>query len=138
LGRLILDVAHNAEAAAVLADNLRADGYAGRVVLALGMLADKPVSAVCAALAPLVRAAFFGSLPPPRGLDSERLRALAFEGGMVGVAAGSIEDAFEQAWRVAGPDDIVLVCGSFLSVAAIAKLKSSPQSKLGIAHERKI
>jgi dihydrofolate synthase/folylpolyglutamate synthase len=123
IGRVIFDVAHNAEAAAVLAENLRADSDANHVLLVLGMLADKPVAAVCSLLKPRVEQAFFGSLPPPRGLTDQRLRELASQGGMNGIAAGSIEQAFEQAWRAAGAEDIVLVCGSFLSVAAIAQLE---------------
>ncbi len=122
IGRLILDVAHNAEAAAVLADNLRADGFEGRVVLVLGMLADKPVTEVCAALAPLLRRAYFGGLPGARGLDGEQLRLRALEAGVVGDSDASVESAFARAWHAAEGDAIVLVCGSFLTVAAVARL----------------
>lgn len=122
-GHAIFDVAHNAEATTVLAENLCADGLAGRVLLVLGMLADKPVEAVCRRLAPLVRAVFFASLPGPRGLTAEALKARAGAGGLDGIAAGEVADAWAQAWRAAGADDIVLVCGSFLTVAAAAKLE---------------
>ncbi|WP_440136223.1 glutamate ligase domain-containing protein, partial [Escherichia coli] len=51
-GQLIFDVAHNAESAEVLADNLRAMPVSGRTRLVLGMLSDKPVAEVCRALVP--------------------------------------------------------------------------------------
>jgi len=124
LGDVILDVAHNAEAAAVLAENLRADGLAASVHLVLGMLSDKPVEAVCALLAPLSRSLWFGTLPPPRGLTGEELRRRAAAIGIAGTAAGSIEEAFHCArassLREPGQKSAIVVCGSFLSVAAIA------------------
>ncbi|HUS24669.1 MAG TPA: bifunctional folylpolyglutamate synthase/dihydrofolate synthase, partial [Candidatus Binatia bacterium] len=46
-GNLIFDVAHNVEAAQVLADNLAA-ARVGRIHVVLGMLSDKPVEGFCA------------------------------------------------------------------------------------------
>jgi len=121
-GSVILDVAHNAEAAAVLAENLKADGINGRVWLVIGMLSDKPVEAVCATLAPHVRGAFFAGLPSPRGLAAETLAARAHGGGLTGVAADNVQSALGLARSVAADNDLILVCGSFLTVAEAARL----------------
>ena len=122
IGNTILDVAHNVESAGVLADNLRAERGSGKTWLVLGMLADKPVEEVCAVLAPLVQGAVFGGLPPPRGLDADALQQRAAAGGLKGQAAAGVVDAYRVAQSLAGPDDRILVCGSFLTVAAVADL----------------
>ena len=124
LGNTILDVAHNVESAEVLADNLRGERGPGRTWLVLGMLADKPVEQVCAVLAPLVQGAVFGGLPPPRGLDAAALQQRAASAGLNGQTADGIADAYRMARSLAGPDDRILVCGSFLTVAAVASLLS--------------
>lgn len=122
LGNTVLDVAHNVESAEVLADNLRRDAGRGKTWLVLGMLADKPVEAVGAVLAPLVAGALFGGLPPPRGLEAAALRRRAAAGGLNGEAAGTVEQAYRMAQDRAAPDDRIVVCGSFLTVAAVAQL----------------
>ena len=124
LGNTILDVAHNVESAEVLADNLRGELAPGKTWLVLGMLADKPVEQVCAVLAPLVQGAVFGGLPPPRGLDAKALQQRAATTGLKGQAVDGIADAYRMAQSLAGPDDRILVCGSFLTVAAVASLLS--------------
>jgi dihydrofolate synthase/folylpolyglutamate synthase len=121
-GSTILDVAHNVEAAQVLADNLRRDPVSGATHLVLGMYADKPVEGVCAALAPLVRSAHFGGLPPPRGLDAAALQRRAAAAGLEGRAWDSVEQAYAEASKLAAPQDRILVCGSFMTVAAVSAL----------------
>src|SRR5581483_5586924 len=122
LGNTILDVAHNVESAAVLADNLRRQGTGGNTWLVLGMFADKPVEGVCALLAPLVQGAYFGTLPPPRGLSAAGLRRRAARGGLAGEAAGTVAEAYRLALARAASGDRIVVCGSFLTVAAVAEL----------------
>ncbi len=122
IGNTILDVAHNVESAEVLADNLRSERGPGKTWLVLGMLADKPVEAVCAVLAPLVQGTLFCGLPPPRGLDADALQQRAAAAGLKGQALDGVADAYRAAQALAGPDDRILVCGSFLTVAAVANL----------------
>jgi len=121
-GNTLLDVAHNVESAEVLGDNLRSDGLAGKTWLVLAMLADKPVEGVCAQLAPLVRGAVFAGLPPPRGLEAAALQRRAASVGLNGQVEDSVEQAYRTAQSLAGPDERILVCGSFLTVAAVANL----------------
>jgi dihydrofolate synthase/folylpolyglutamate synthase len=118
-GSMIFDVAHNAEAAQVLAHNLRDAGLAGRVRLVLGMLADKPIEAVAQTLAPVVIAAYFGGLPPPRGLPAAALAQRACI--LRGERFPDILSAFAAAKRDLGDGEVVLVCGSFLTVSEVAR-----------------
>jgi dihydrofolate synthase/folylpolyglutamate synthase len=122
IGDVILDVAHNAEAAEVLADNLLAEHRQGRNLLVLGMLSDKPVEEVGRALARCAQRVFVGSLPGPRGLPAEALRLRLQGSGLNCVACPDIPAAFAQASREAQAGDWVVVTGSFLSVAAIAEI----------------
>lgn len=116
-GRHIFDVAHNAEAAAVLADNLRNEAVGCRVHLVLGMLSDKPVEAFCRALAPQLASARFTSLPPPRGLSGAELVQRAAATGLNGSGFASVRDALSDARAHAGAEDRILATGSFLTVA---------------------
>ena len=118
IGRCIYDVAHNAEAAAVLAEQLGRCGEAAQRVLVLGMLADKPVEAFCAAIAPWVSRIYCVGLSPPRGLDaaalSRRVRAL----GIDAIACADLRSARALALAAAGEAGEVVITGSFLTVAA--------------------
>jgi dihydrofolate synthase/folylpolyglutamate synthase len=115
---VLLDVAHNVEAAEVLGDHLRAHGHAGRVLLVLGMLADKPVEGFGRALEPLVRRAFLGSLPGPRGLAAVELAARLRGGALEFELCGGIGEALARAQAQVGDDELIVVTGSFLTVTA--------------------
>ena len=117
-GNLILDVAHNVEAALVLVENLRAESIDGRVNVVLGMLRDKPVESFCSALAPAVDCMFFAGLPPPRGLSGAELVARAAAAGVSGAPAADVAEALTAAREATSPGDRILVTGSFLTVAA--------------------
>jgi dihydrofolate synthase/folylpolyglutamate synthase len=106
----VLDVAHNPHAARYLAQRL---GHQRWHIL-LGMLADKDVEAVAAALAPLADQWSLVSLDVPRGLTAAELKARA----TVNPAQcyDSVARAIEAA-TVNSPGLPVLVCGSFFTVA---------------------
>lgn len=114
-GRWWFDVAHNAEAAAALAETLQSQIGQDRPWLVLGMLSDKPVEAVAAALVSSVSGVSFVSLPGPRGLPGASLQARAASTGLVGTAFDTIEAALDEA-SAGHPSRPVLVTGSFLTV----------------------
>jgi dihydrofolate synthase / folylpolyglutamate synthase len=122
-GRCVFDVAHNAEAAVVLAERWAEDARAHparRLHVVLGMLADKPVEAFCGALAPHVRKVYCAGLPPPRGLSAAVLGARVRSIGLPVGEYADVEQALVAALAAAEQDDEdeVLVTGSFLTVAA--------------------
>ena len=122
-GRCVFDVAHNAEAAAVLAERLAQNAPAGNarhLHMVLGMLSDKPVEAFCSALAPYVRQVYCASLPSPRGLSAAALGARVRGTGIPVREFANVEQALAAALATAeqNDEDEILVTGSFLTVAA--------------------
>jgi len=115
---VILDVAHNPQAAAVLAENLAAMPGYRRTLAVVGMLADKDVEGVARILASRVDAWFAAGLHGPRALTAE---ALAARLESVGVATqgtfSSVTEALAAAQAQARDDDRIVVFGSFLTVA---------------------
>lgn len=122
---VLLDVAHNPQAAQALAAHLQAQPIQGRTLLVLGMLADKDAAGVGAALAPQVAGWFLGGLGGPRGLSAAALAA------RLPVAApacfADIPAAYSAALAAAQPGDRIVVCGSFHTVGAV--LEQAAQSQ---------
>jgi dihydrofolate synthase/folylpolyglutamate synthase len=116
---VILDVAHNPHAAAVLAENLDNMGFYPRTRAVFGMLRDKDVAGVIDKLAGRIDAWHVGGTPGARGLPgTEALRILLErQPGASATAYDDIAAAFDAAQSEAGLDDRILVFGSFLTVA---------------------
>jgi dihydrofolate synthase/folylpolyglutamate synthase len=125
--QVVLDVAHNPQAAAVLAANLQASGFAPQTIAVLGMLADKDIDGVVRAVAPRITRWHLASLGGSRGASAHRLAAAL---GACGVSAPAIEHAsvaraLAAAQGEAGEGDKIIVFGSFLTVAeAMAQLQA--------------
>ena len=117
---LILDVAHNRQAAAILAENLRARPCQGRNLAVTGMLADKDHGAFFSSLAPLVHDWFLATLHHERGADHAHLvtALYAVDPEARCDTFDLVGEALDAAWREARPGDRILVTGSFLTVGA--------------------
>lgn len=116
-GRCVFDVAHNVEAAQVLAERLDAELRDRRVHLVLGMLADKPVENFCRALGRHVQHVYCATLPPPRGLTAAQLVPRVRAAGLGVSGHANVGDAMQAARAAVGDEEQVLVTGSFLTVA---------------------
>ena len=116
----ILDVAHNPEAAAVLAENLAASGYARETIAVFGALRDKDIGGVVRALAKSVTRWHLASLAGPRGTTAADLARIAREAGAAGPISEheNVAAALQAAQGEARENDKVIVFGSFLTVAA--------------------
>lgn len=116
--RVLLDVGHNVQAAEAVAAYL-AELPAARRFCVLGMLADKDAEGVARQLAPLVSGWFCAGLEGARGQPGEALaRRLAGAAGAAGIQAfADVALALGAALERAGPDDAILVFGSFFTVA---------------------
>jgi dihydrofolate synthase/folylpolyglutamate synthase len=113
----ILDVAHNVQSAAALAENLAQRPCAGRTRLVLAMLADKDIEAVIDRLRPCVDDWYLAPLAVPRAAPVERLQqALA---GQSPTVFDSVAAAHAAALAESEPGDRVVVAGSFYTVAAV-------------------
>ncbi|HEX6793708.1 MAG TPA: bifunctional tetrahydrofolate synthase/dihydrofolate synthase [Casimicrobiaceae bacterium] len=119
---IVLDVAHNPQAARVLADALSSMGYFPRTLAVVGMLADKDVEAVVRALAPRIDCWYVAPLPGPRGAKVARLESALATAGVDTQAIrafADIADAFAAARNDAHDTDRIAAFGSFLTVAAV-------------------
>jgi len=113
--QVILDVAHNVEAARNLAENLAASGFAPETIAVCGMLRDKDISGVLRALAPRITRWHFASLPGPRAASAADL-AEHLQAAAPVERHDSVTSALAAAQERAGEDDKILVFGSFLTV----------------------
>jgi dihydrofolate synthase/folylpolyglutamate synthase len=117
--QVVLDVAHNPQAAAVLAANLGESGYAPETIAVVGMLKDKDIAGVLRAISPRITKWHLAALPGPRGADSNfLLKTLAdLEIRTKATQHGSVAEALAAAKKEAGEGDKIVVFGSFLTVA---------------------
>lgn len=113
--RVILDVAHNPHAAAYLAGRLKSLPKTGRVLAVIGMLHDKDIAGTLACLEDVVDSWYCAPLEGPRGATAEQLR----EHLRAGAVFTSVVQAWHAAMADAAPEDTVLVCGSFHTVAHV-------------------
>ena len=122
--QLVLDVAHNPQAARALADNLQRQPVSGQTHAVIGMLADKPVAEVAEILAPHVDLWYPAGLGGARGLSAEALAENLAAAGIEHVQARheSPERAFTAACAAAKTGDRILVVGSFYTVGAVLPL----------------
>ncbi|MCK9563641.1 MAG: bifunctional tetrahydrofolate synthase/dihydrofolate synthase [Bacteroidales bacterium] len=120
--RVILDVAHNPAAAAYLCSRLRQRGEQPTAVVA-ALMGDKDAAGFVAALAPLAAHWYLGDLPDnPRALGAEQLEGLVYTGGQQASRHGDIREAFSAAVAATPVGGVVVVCGSFFTVAAISEM----------------
>jgi len=123
--QVILDVAHNVEAARNLAENLAASGFAPETIAVCGMLRDKDIAGVLRALAPRITRWHFASLPGPRGASAADL-AHHLQAMTPMERHDSVASALAAARERAGEGDKILVFGSFLTVGeAMAWLQNN-------------
>jgi dihydrofolate synthase/folylpolyglutamate synthase len=118
---IILDVAHNPEAARALAATLREQPVAGRTLAVVGMLADKDAAGVFAALHDAIDAWWTCTPDSPRALDAVALAAvLCTHAGSAPVSVQpDVKTALTEARSAAHEGDRILVFGSFYTVAAV-------------------
>lgn len=118
---VILDVAHNPQAARNLGANLADSGFAPETHAVFGALRDKDIAGVVRALAGRITHWHLATLPGPRGTSAADLAAiLAAEGVKSPVDLyASPALAFDAAREQAGEADKIAVFGSFLTVAEV-------------------
>ena len=117
--QIILDVAHNPEAAAVLEKNVAASGYAARTIAVFAMLRDKDVGGVVRVLAPRITRWNVAGLGGPRGTSACELACVVRASGVTApvMEYATPAAALAAARSEAREDDKILVFGSFLTVA---------------------
>ncbi len=123
---VILDVAHNPQAARALAASLQVMGRTGRTLAVFSMLKDKDIAAVVATLKSNIAHWFIAGLGGPRGADIAELgQTLAAAAVDAVTPCGDVAAAYTQACDMATENDRILVFGSFYTVAKVLQWRAS-------------
>ena len=121
--RLILDVGHNPAAAGVMALHLHGHGRR-RTHAVMGMLADKDAEGVARTLSPDICRWYCCGLGGSRGQQGRAL-ATRIRKAVPGIMAAQFQDVatgLDHARKEAGPEDRILVFGSFETVSAALRI----------------
>jgi dihydrofolate synthase/folylpolyglutamate synthase len=126
---ILLDVAHNEDSAEELSRLIRTYAF-DTCHIVVGMLKDKNIEISLQAFADLKAHWYCASLPTARGENAERLINAVQSAKNVNEisklsAFECVDEAFAQALNNAQAKDIILVMGSFLTVAAVLKYHAS-------------
>ncbi|MHB8667376.1 MAG: bifunctional tetrahydrofolate synthase/dihydrofolate synthase [Burkholderiales bacterium] len=117
---LVFDVAHNPQAAAVLAQNLSDLGPCSGTSAVFGMLRDKDAAGVVELLAKHIDRWFVCTLPAPRGAQASELARLLRQAGVDVVREfANPAEAYQAARSGAAENDRIVVFGSFHTVADV-------------------
>ena len=122
---IVLDVAHNPHAVAHLAANLDNMGRFTTTWAVFGALADKDIDAMIAAVADRVDHWLLATLPGERAAAPQMIAQRLLDAGVATTAQATISSfespsaALVAAQDRAGPNDRIVVFGSFLTVADV-------------------
>lgn len=112
---VVLDVAHNPQATKLLAKNIQAQ-RTQRVLGVVAMLSDKDSASSLQPLLAMVDEWYVAGLDVPRGASSDLLRQSLPQSECV-TCFEKVSQAMADALESAGQDDMVIVFGSFYTVA---------------------
>ncbi len=116
---VILDVAHNPDATARLAEQLAQQPAGGRTLAVVGMLHDKDARASLASLQAVVDLWFTASLPTLRSQSGDELRQVieTLDATNAVSVCENVAQALASARQAAEPGDRIVLFGSFYTVA---------------------
>jgi dihydrofolate synthase/folylpolyglutamate synthase len=113
--RLLLDGAHNPAGAQALAAELATLVY-DRLILTVGVMGDKDGAGILASLLPLADEVVAVASTLDRALPADELAAQICSAGARCRVGGTVANGLAMAQALAGPDDLVVVCGSLFVV----------------------
>jgi dihydrofolate synthase/folylpolyglutamate synthase len=114
--RIMLDGAHNPAAARILAQTLKQTRTNGRLILVLGIMADKDMDAILAPLLPLAQMVVFTRPQYFRAAAPEDLATRARSYNLEIIQVPQVAAAIRRAQDLAGPQDRIVVSGSLYTV----------------------
>lgn len=118
--RVIVDVAHNPHASRYLAQRIQQ--ITDRPVIAVvGMLKDKDIEHTLNHVIPWVKSWYLADLDGPRAARADML-AHYLPQSAYRECFHSVPDAYQQALHQAADDDIIIVFGSFLTIAGVLEI----------------
>ncbi|WP_371377382.1 bifunctional tetrahydrofolate synthase/dihydrofolate synthase [Thalassotalea aquiviva] len=117
---VVLDVGHNPHAARYLNDFVKRQNKA-KVLAVCGMLVDKDIKSVLREMLDCIDHWYVGSLPTPRGASSTVMAQTLADLGKSCNHFDNISEAYKIALEHANNNDMILVFGSFFTVAEVKK-----------------
>ncbi|MDP2561749.1 bifunctional tetrahydrofolate synthase/dihydrofolate synthase [Psychrobium sp. 1_MG-2023] len=114
---IVLDVAHNPEAGRYLAQWLK-QHPAQSIHCVCAMLADKDSASTLDVVAPYINHWYLASLDCPRGADASQLEKNLQSESVQGLY-NNVSDALDAAKQQATEQDLIIVFGSFFTVAEV-------------------
>jgi dihydrofolate synthase/folylpolyglutamate synthase len=116
---IVLDVAHNPQAARALADGLGDMGFFENTFAVFGILRDKDIGGVIDAMAKRVDRWYVATPPSERAASTDEVAGFLAQRGFSERTRtfAAVESAFAAARRDAGANDRIVVFGSFYTVA---------------------
>lgn len=117
--RFIVDVAHNPQSAAALAENLAAMPCSGKTYAVFAMLGDKDIAGVVRALKDHIGHWLVAGIDAPRGASAAEVTEGLREAGVAAPVEGfgTVAEACRRACELAGESDRIAAFGSFYTVA---------------------
>jgi dihydrofolate synthase/folylpolyglutamate synthase len=121
---LILDVAHNPQAAQSLSRNLKAHAVSGKTIAIFSILRDKDIWGVIEALSNDIDSWYIAKIQNERAADIEMMSRAIREVNPPShlVSFKNIQEAYQFASKEVTRNDRIIVFGSFYTVADIMKL----------------
>ena len=114
--RIMLDGAHNPAAIKALARSLQEDSSYQKLIVIIGIMADKAARPMLRAILPLAHHIIFTRPVYDRAMDPGLLRDQAGHLSIGHQVIHSLPQALETAKAAAGPEDLILVTGSLFTV----------------------
>jgi dihydrofolate synthase/folylpolyglutamate synthase len=120
---IVVDVAHNPQAAKSLAQNLQSTACAGKTLAVFGMLLDKDIDGVIDAMSGEIDAWYLADIHNPRGAKAQDLQKLFFkhtQNSPLKTPVQTFENvhaAMDAAYKNAAKTDRIIVFGSFYTAA---------------------
>jgi len=123
--RIIIDGAHNPQAAAVLAETLRESPVSKgqKIILIMGVMADKDIPGILGPLLPLASEVVFSDLPYERAASASMLKEQASRMGYLAKTAPSVADALKEAMTSKG---LIVITGSFYTLGEAKAAMGEP------------
>jgi dihydrofolate synthase/folylpolyglutamate synthase len=120
---VILDVAHNEDAAKSLARNIKNIGYK-KIIAVLGILSDKDVYSIVEPFSSFINHWHIGTIDSERGMNADEIKFRinsSFKNSLSISTHSSISSAFISALNLQDKDTLILVYGSFYTVSEVLK-----------------
>ena len=134
---ILLDVAHNPQASASLADYMAQEFNNRRILAVFSIMRDKDIKGVIANMKDIISHWYLAPLEISRSADDSEIVSQLIECSVENYSSGFTDarSAIEQAKQDVSGDDLVLIFGSFFLVSAFLKIDGRYCDGLGDFNE---